>query len=1327
MESIVDSSFSGAENSPDVIQNSPHIVDVADTPKSHKSRVFSHRQPHLYSNKETLVTVMDSDEDNPDVGKNGKVLDSQLREVYIDSSDSVISASDDDDDDDAKPMHYLPKKPPVSQHTPGVSSHFLPSSGMIRNEDGKVVSSTPTYESQANPEMWNNTSQIIPTDDNLDSPRSSFIQRNPRNIVDVGSDSSPDITKDHRDTFRDWRDSQNVQRTKKNAQSLMKSDTESDDDSDEDIAALPRRTRKAIITSDSEDENDSPIRKERDKAACFSPNTEEEDFELPDLSGRTIHDREKNGTGNLSMDSVKALTNQEKYSHKYKIKKSPSSTSDREVSSHSLSNQSGSLLEASGSSVGNTSGRNLSSFNLADMTAAEIKQKLQEKKRLLPRVDTSLLPDGGARIRNQIQELEAALANLSVENTQIESSLNSSANISGSSGSSDISACSTASKEISTVSPDISQRVMSSDITSLEEKLRKKKMDYQFSNSKLLPDGKEKYYAEIRQLEKEIAKKKGVGMYRYLPQVPENKQLGGSDKPAPLVEDSKLEETKKKLRELQRIYRSSNIRQLEDGGQRLRQRIIDLEKEVMLLEFKNNAKPKPEVILVEPPQPYKQSHVPNRKELKLNTNGSELHPKQHLSQNVLDAMYATDKNFGKYNYGGKVSYARHREMVRVTTDAVESLHDALLSCPDVEVTKEDQPACLKVALMDHQCRGLAWLLWRESQLPPGGILADDMGLGKTLTMISLILRHQELVSEGILADDFSSLKEEQDSGEEDTGGWITKKSGGASRFSLVPSSGTLVVCPASLLGQWEGEVKRHVQRGNLRVLVYHGNARDRNVNSLAQFDVVITTYQIVAREAFKFCEDKQLKKGKKDDVPKVRAKNQGRLFQIGWNRIILDEAHVVRNHKSKTSQAVCLLRGGRRWALTGTPIQNKELDLFSLVRFLRATPFDEYTCWKHQVANNTAQGRQRMSLLVKVLLLRRTKDQVDLQTGKKIVDLPKKTVVHHELSLTQEEREVYDRIFTYSRSALVEYMKSNEEKEKEKAAKWSDASNLATKPPNKEDEAKYTPTLGGGALVSGNVKAHHLLVLLLRLRQICCHPSLISQMVNEESVETDELVSDEHSEVDQDLIAHMSTLNISENESEKESTDVLTTANPVFKDTSKSSKIKCLVDELKQLRSSGSRDKVIVVSQWTSMLEIVGKHLQEAEIRHQYITGKTLVKDRAAIVEDFNLNPRGPRVMLLSLATGGVGLNLVGANHLFMLDMHWNPQMEAQACDRIYRVGQTKPVTIHRFIVENTVEKKIIELQEKKLQLADGILSGAKHKTSNKLTLEDMKTLFNVT
>lgn len=162
------------------------------------------------------------------------------------------------------------------------------------------------------------------------------------------------------------------------------------------------------------------------------------------------------------------------------------------------------------------------------------------------------------------------------------------------------------------------------------------------------------------------------------------------------------------------------------------------------------------------------------------------------------------------------------------------------------------------------------------------------------------------------------------------------------------------------------------------------------------------------------------------------------------------------------------------------------------------------------------------------------------------------------------------------------------------------------------------------------------------------------------------------------------------------------------------------------MRDKGTREKAVIVSQWTSMLEVVEKHLENVGIRCLTISGQVLVKERPAIVDDFNNNPRGPPVLLLSLAAGGVGLNLVGANHLFLLDMHWNPQLEAQACDRIYRVGQTRKVTVHRFVVQNTVEERILQLQQKKLQLAEDVLSGAKRTTSSKLTLEDMKSIFNV-
>ncbi|KAK4329435.1 hypothetical protein Pmani_000193 [Petrolisthes manimaculis] len=374
----------------------------------------------------------------------------------------------------------------------------------------------------------------------------------------------------------------------------------------------------------------------------------------------------------------------------------------------------------------------------------------------------------------------------------------------------------------------------------------------------------------------------------------------------------------------------------------------------------------------------------------------------------------------------------------------------------MERTEED-PEGLKVQLMDHQRQASTWLLWRETQLPPGGILADDMGLGKTLTMISLMLKHRELVEEGTIPKDFSALKKDEcdsDQDEDDDNlSWIRTKGGSRSR-SLVPSLGTLVVCPdstpASLLGQWEGEVRRHVSKEKMNVYIYHGATRESNDKRLALYDMVITTYTIVRMEGFPGRKE-HINIKTKGDIPKVKAKNQGSLFRVGWTRIILDEAHTIRNHRTKTSQAVCMLRGGRRWAVTGTPVQNQEMDLYSLIRFLRTKPFDDYTvkaknqgslfrvgwtriildeahtirnhrtktsqavcmlrggrrwavtgtpvqnqemdlyslirflrtkpfddytCWKLQVCNNSAQGARRLAMLVKVLMLRRVKDQV---------------------------------------------------------------------------------------------------------------------------------------------------------------------------------------------------------------------------------------------------------------------------------------------------------------------------------------------------------------
>jgi len=675
--------------------------------------------------------------------------------------------------------------------------------------------------------------------------------------------------------------------------------------------------------------------------------------------------------------------------------------------------------------------------------------------------------------------------------------------------------------------------------------------------------------------------------------------------------------------------------------------------------------------------------------------------------------------YGQNNmYGGRMNQVRRQEVRSVTMEALKAMHTSLETMPS-EGNMEDQPLSLRssVQLFPHQRQALSWLLWRETQHPAGGILADDMGLGKTLTMISLILKHRELQAEV----DRARMERGEESKENE---WNGKGS------DLVKSKTTLIVCPASLLGQWEKEVENRVKSGRLRVLVYHGNNRKCSAKALARYDLVITTYGTVQSEVKSVLGDKADKdaKTKMDDLVAAEdmntTKGQSELLGVAWERIILDEAHQIRNPRSLTSQSVCRLRAERRWCLTGTPIQNKELDMYALVRFIRCSPFDEYRVWKVWIDNKSAQGQQRMNTLVRSLMLRRTKETKSQATGKAIVDLPQKFKTEHKIELTPEERKVYLEVFSFSQAALKKYMDQNEEKQEMKEMGFS-GSGAAARTKTSTEDFSYRPGAGSEMEQPENVKAHHILVLLLRLRQICCHPGLIKSMLDTETKATEGLQDDDGEELD--LISAMEDMSVGKNKPQQK---ILDLSNPVFEDKRISSKIQTVIKELKELKIKGKEtgvmEKTVIVSQWTSMLYIVKVHVEAIGLRCAEINGHVAVKTRGNIVDEFNKGGRGPEVMLLSLAAGGVGLNLVGANHLFLLDMHWNPQLEAQACDRIYRVGQKREVKIHRFVVKDSVEEKILLLQEKKLGLAQEVLTGAKRSGANKLSMDDLRMLFSV-
>ncbi|XP_029968550.1 transcription termination factor 2 [Salarias fasciatus] len=670
----------------------------------------------------------------------------------------------------------------------------------------------------------------------------------------------------------------------------------------------------------------------------------------------------------------------------------------------------------------------------------------------------------------------------------------------------------------------------------------------------------------------------------------------------------------------------------------------------------------------------------------------------HLSQGY-SQTYGVNPQAHAF-YGGRMTEDRLLAVKNATCEAIDHLHKSLESCPDAEAEAAD-PRGIKVSLLAHQRRALAWLLWRETQKPCGGILADDMGLGKTLTMIALIL------------DQKIKAKEEDEKKEgKKPEGWISKTDS-----TVVVSKGTLIICPASLIHHWKREIERHVKRGKLTVYLYHGPNRERSARVLADYDVVVTTYSLVSKEIPIEKEEAEKPSKDPDDVPSHSAP----LLRVSWARLVLDEAHNIKNPKVQTSMAVCRLRAGARWAVTGTPIQNNLLDMYSLLKFLRCAPFDEYKLWKAQVDNGSARGRERLNILTRTLLLRRTKDQQD-STGKPLVSLPERTCEVHRIKLSADEQAVYDVVFTQSRSTLQNYLKKHEGTDVSKGK--APDSNPFERVAQEFGMSQADPAAPGSQQPQQASSTVHILSLLLRLRQCCCHLSLLKKTLDSSELQADGIVLS--------LEEQLNALSLSSSPSPSGPAPTDTVAlngarfpSKLFEETGESTKIAAIISELKAIREKSDDQKSVIVSQWTSMLKIVAVHLGQMGLKYGVIDGTINPKRRMDLVEDFNTNPRGPQVMLVSLCAGGVGLNLIGGNHLFLIDMHWNPALEDQACDRIYRVGQSKDVTIHRFVCEGTVEEKISSLQNRKKQLAQNVLSGT-GKTVSKLSLADLRIIFGV-
>lgn len=475
-------------------------------------------------------------------------------------------------------------------------------------------------------------------------------------------------------------------------------------------------------------------------------------------------------------------------------------------------------------------------------------------------------------------------------------------------------------------------------------------------------------------------------------------------------------------------------------------------------------------------------------------------------------------------------------------------------------TNIQQPEKLHATLREYQTEGYRWLMFLNKH-SLGGCLADDMGLGKTLQTLTMLLKHAE--EQGYHA---GPANNEDHRGQLDLFAQHEN-----SQKHIRPS---LVIMPASLIHNWENEIRKFTP--SLTYLNYTGSQRFELQKNIKDVHLVLTTYGTI-RNDFKDFED------------------------LVFDYIILDESQLIKNPTSKTSRAIFRLNGKHRITLSGTPIENTLIDLWSQMNFLNPGLLGELPFFKKYFVtpiekNNKEDKREKLNLLIKPFILRRTKTQVE-----KELPVLSEEYIYCEMSPTQKQ------IYLEEKSSIRNYILERIEKEG-------------------TDKAAFI-----------------MLQALTKLRQMANHPAMIQPGYNNDSGKFAEVIRN-----------------------------------------------------LETLISEGH--KVLVFSSFVKHLRLFADYFQKNGIGYSMLTGDT--RKRKEVISVFQNDP-GRNIFLISIKAGGVGLNLTEAGYVFLLDPWWNPAVENQAINRAHRIGQTKHVFAYRFITLDTIEEKILRLQQKKSRLAE--------------------------
>jgi SNF2 family DNA or RNA helicase len=504
----------------------------------------------------------------------------------------------------------------------------------------------------------------------------------------------------------------------------------------------------------------------------------------------------------------------------------------------------------------------------------------------------------------------------------------------------------------------------------------------------------------------------------------------------------------------------------------------------------------------------------------------------------------------------------------VKVEAEGWLEDLLNEFSDgVHLTLVKTPQTFNGTLRPYQVKGVSWLAYL-TKFGLGACLADDMGLGKTIELIALLLHERS-----------------------------------GKRGHPAP---TLLICPMSVVGNWQKEVERFAP--SLNVMVHHG--ADRLMGAIfareaKKHDLVISTYALAHRD-------------------------EKTLSRAHWQHVVLDEAQNIKNPAAKQTQAIKKLKAEHRIALTGTPVENRLSELWSIMDFLNPGYLNSAQHFRTNFALPIEKYRKKeqaelLRRIIQPFVLRRVKTDPQI-----IKDLPEKMEMNVYYNLTHEQASLYE--------ALVAEML------------------------DKIEESK------------GIERKGLVLATLMKLKQISNHPALFLQ--DGSAME------------------------------------------------GRSGKLARLEEMLEEVLAAS--DKALIFTQFAGMGVMLRHYLQEKlGCETLFLYGGTPRKQRDAMILRFQNDHQGPPLFVLSLKAGGFGLNLTAANHVFHFDRWWNPAVENQATDRVFRIGQKKNVQVHKFVCIGTLEERIDQMIEQKKELAESII-GTGEAWLTELSTEQLKEVLSL-